>query len=234
MNIKILLASALLSVSCLTAMDVVVTKPISDETVTFEIEDTLIELPACYVKLIKTIHIFIQWGRQRELLSWPKVRLKVWRDIESQLAPLYGIVNKVCNQDELRKRIKEDYGKLDSNHLIEVIGLSDYFNMPALIEIALEALTPNLSVEQLVLLPMFMRNKLLFDKALRLLGPVEFGEVRRLDHNSPVIFAYVASQIVYYTGCPLNEEFKKTCIDGASKANESLDDMILSVSDDKT
>ena len=107
--------------------------------------------------------------------------IAIWRLIEPQLERVYRITHDASQAAHLRQAIMTEFRKLDVKSLIGVICASDYLEIPILLESACEVLKQSapdkISWEELEVLPWHIRNQIIMNKVVMLLGPVPAKEL---------------------------------------------------------
>ncbi len=109
------------------------------------------------------------------------VTIAIWRLIEPQLEGVYCITHEVSQASQLRQEIITEYGKLDLKSLIGVMCALDYLEIPILLECACEVVKQSppdkILWEELEVLPFHIRNQIIMDNVLMLLGAVPGREL---------------------------------------------------------
>ena len=107
--------------------------------------------------------------------------ITIWRLIEPHLERVYRITHDASQAAQLRQEIMTEFRKLDVKSLIGVICASDYLEIPILLESACEVVKQSaldkISWEELEVLPLHIRNQIIMNKVLMLLGPVPGREL---------------------------------------------------------
>ncbi len=110
----------------------------------------------------------------------PNVSLVQWRLIEPQLERVYGITHDAPQAAQLREAIMTDFRKLDVKSLVGIICAADYLEIPILLASACKVLEQSaldkISWEELEVSPWNIRNQIIMNKVLMLLGPVPARE----------------------------------------------------------
>ncbi len=187
MNNKFVLATVLVSVVNVVAMDVATTKPISDEMVTLQIEQEKVELPIRYAKLMG-IFIELQEGFLGNEFPLPNTGLSAWRLIENQLPRVYRIISEEGNPEQLKQEIIVTYQTLESKQLVDLIREVDYLDIALLMDSVVEVIThaTNVQFKDLALLPEHLLALIVSHKVHTILGPIPVRHQRRLLNSQAV------------------------------------------------
>ncbi len=140
-----------------------------------------VEIPVRLAKLIGAFNEFVEDPHFDPVWSLPNVAITIWRFIEPQLERVYRASQDASQAAQLRQEIITEFHKLDVKSLIGVICASDYLEIPILLDSGREVLeqsTPDKILwEELEELPFHIRNQIVMDKVLMLLGPVSGKEL---------------------------------------------------------
>ncbi len=193
----IILLVALLSGISIVAMEEIKEMPVLQEASHHE-EESLVKIrltdaqnsetthevaiPVCLAKLMGVLVVGLE---EPALLAagfpLPNVTLGQWQVIEPKLENVYRISQDESQAAHLRQSIIEEFRKLDVKSLIGVICASDYLEIPILLDCAYEVLKESaldkISWEELEALPWHIRNQIIMDKVVMLLGPVPAREL---------------------------------------------------------
>ncbi len=137
-----------------------------------------VEIPIRLAKLIGAFNEFVEDSHFDQVWSLPNVAITIWRLIEPHLERVYRITHDASQSAHLRQEIMTEFRKLDVKSLIGVVCASDYLEIPLLLESACEVVKQSalekVSWEELEELPFHIRNQIVMNKLIMLLGPV-FG-----------------------------------------------------------
>ncbi len=135
-----------------------------------------VEIPVRVARLIGAFNEFVEDSHFDQVWSLPNVAITIWRLIEPNLDRVYRITHDASQAAHLRQEIIAEFRKLDVKSLIEVICAADYLAIPILLESACEVLEQSalekVSWEELEELPFHLRNQIIMNKGVMLLGPV--------------------------------------------------------------
>ncbi len=141
-----------------------------------------VEIPVRLAKLIGALNELVEDPKTKDS-AFPlrNVTITIWQFIEPQLEHVYGITHDASHAVELRHEIITEHGMLDAKSLIGVICALDYLQIPILLESACEVLKQSaldkISWEELEELPFHIRNQIIMDNVLMLLGPIPAKEL---------------------------------------------------------
>ncbi len=168
--------------------------------------ETTHEVPVRFAKLIGALNDLIEDPALNDaVFPLLKVSLVQWRLIEPQLERVYDITHGAPQAGQLREALMIDFRKLDVKSLIGVICASDYLAIPILLESACEVLKQSavdkILWEELEVLPGDIRNQIIMNKILMLLGPVPGSElVVCRGHRGAVLSVYVREDGKIFSG----------------------------------
>ncbi len=142
-----------------------------------------VTIPIRLAKLIGALNIDLLENPNSKGSVFPlsNVTIAIWRFIEPQLERIYGITHDASQAAQLRQEIIAEFSKLDVKSLIGVICASDYLEIPILLESACEAVKQSaldkISWEELEEVPFHIRNQIIMNNVLMLLGAVPGREL---------------------------------------------------------
>ncbi len=209
MNKKLILLAALLLGISVVAMERIKEMPFAKEASHHEAQVNIrlidsqnpetaheVEIPVRLAKLIGAFNEFVEDPHFDPVWSLPNVAITIWRIIEPHLERVYGIIHDASQAAQLREAIMIDFRKLDTKSLVGVIYASDYLEIPILLESACEVLKQSapekISWEEIELLPSHIRNQIIMNKVVMLLGAVSGSElVVCRGHRGAVLSVYV-------------------------------------------
>ncbi len=142
-----------------------------------------VTIPVSLAKLIGALNndLLEDPNSKGSVFPLPNVTIAMWRLIEPQLERVYGITRDVSQATQLRQEIITEFLKVYVKSLIGVICALDYVDIPILLECACVVVKQNahdkISWEELEEVPFHIRNQIIMDNVLKLLGPVSGREL---------------------------------------------------------
>ncbi len=192
MHKKLIILAALLSGISVVAMDHIKEMPLLNGASQHE-EESLVNIRltdaqnsetthelAIPVRLAKLMGVLVVGLEEPSLkaagFTLPNVTIVQWQIIEPFLEHVYRIRQDASQAVHLRQEVITEFGKLEVKSLIGVICISDYLEIPILLECACEVVKQSapdkISWEELEVLPRDIRNQIIMNKAVMLLGKV--------------------------------------------------------------
>ncbi len=132
-----------------------------------------VEIPVHLAKVIGALNELAEDPRLHPVWALPNVTFVQWQFIEPQLERVYGITHDASQAAQLREAIMIDFRKLDIKSLVGVICVSDYLQIPIVLESACKVLKQSavakiISWEELEPLPYHIGNQIIMDNIGRI------------------------------------------------------------------
>lgn len=207
-NNKIVLLSVLLGVANIAAMDVVVTKSVSDEMVAFLVENEEVKISAGYCTYMEALTDALDVYRG-SVVPLPNVTLEAWSFIQHQLERIYP--HAPFEEEGLVQDVVTILSELTSERLVRVIDAANYLGIPFILKSAVTVVTDRslqeFSSDHCASLPQPILGEIIYAKTRKFLGLIPLRPLVKIDFPSyiPRYNTHLMSLFITLSGTIVSE-----------------------------